>query len=192
MSKSSNPTARGTKREILRRLERHFERTQFDYPTRVKPQRPKAILVGVAVASVLYGLTYAGAIYGWMHQFLDNNTFNKLTWITMVPSTVLGVLAWQIAKSRMEYPIRMDIRERMTLIEGKKGVIWRFQPLLDAFGPTDLAAKKVLVSAQRGEVDKIDIDDYALTVEKMYAWVDAAQKIPPTLVAEIDELFTSA
>ncbi|MEK6749622.1 MAG: hypothetical protein AABY83_10505 [Pseudomonadota bacterium] len=189
MNKPAANPARGNKREILRLLERHFERAQFDYLARVKPQRPKAILVGIAVASVLYGLAYAGAIYGWMNQFLDTNTFNKLTWTIMVPSTVLGVLAWQIAKSRLEYPIRMDIRQRMTMIEGNQGLIWRFQPILDAFNPNDLAAKTVLAHAQRGAVDKIDIDDYALTIGKLFESVEAAQKIPSALVAELEKNF---
>lgn len=163
MAKKSN--RRGQKKEIQRRFEQCFEAGQFNYKDRVKMVNPKAMLVGLITASVLYGVGFSIAYFAMQGNTLPLDTFAKIVWMLMIPTTIVGLFAWQLAKNRMEYPIRMQIRRTMEELEANGGVLWRFSPLLDLVSNPKPDVKKAFTWSAEGKIDKLDIEDYIQAVE---------------------------
>lgn len=168
--------ARGLRKDIRKQFARHFDPTRLDYRKRTAAARPKAILYGVASAAALYAASFAAMYVGWSSQALGAETFSRLVWIIMLPTTGIGVLVGQIVRSRLEYPVREDIRRHLGEIEGATGLLWRYGPLLTATLPDDLASKKILALSQQGKHAQIDIEDYLGVLEKLNRLLDAENK----------------
>ncbi len=153
------------RKEIRRRFERSFDLARLDYARRIKPIKPKAMLYGVISAGILYGIGFALAWLGWSRGMVPTEGFAKLVWVMMLPTTVLGLLVWQLAKNRMEYPIRQDILGYMNELESKEGLIWRFAPLTEQFELKDYETKKVYTWSQQGQLDKMAVEDYTGAID---------------------------
>jgi len=173
------------KKEVVRLYNRSFDLEKLNYKKRSIPLKPKSALVGLGVATTLYIIGFMLSYSAMQNNMLPLEAFAKLVWIMMIPTTILGVFAWQIAKNRMEYPVRQDVREYMNKLEEGKGLLWKFEPLLDIVPVEDFKAKKVLAKSREGKIDKLDIEDYTETVEKLnQLLVDTEARRFSTVIAE--------
>lgn len=173
------------RKEIRKQFERAFDLALLDYPRRIQPLKPKALLSGIITAAVLYGLGYGGAYFGWVTGHVPMDTFAKLVWIMMLPTTMIGILVWQIVKNRMEYPIRQDILAYVAKVEGDSGLLWRFAPLLEEAAPGDMAVKKTLSLSEQGRLDAIAVEDYTEAVHKLYAVFDGERRLSAATVEAV-------
>jgi hypothetical protein len=165
MAKKSS--RRGQKKEILRRFESSFDLDRLNLSHQVKLIKPKAMIIGLVTAMVLYGLGFAVAYVGMSSNTVPLELFAKLVWILMIPTTIVGFFAWQLSRNRMEYPIRMDIRRYMTELESDGGLLWRFAPIVDDELMRSPEVKKAFSWSADGKIDKLDVDDYVLAIETL-------------------------
>lgn len=176
---------RNVKKEVARLFEKSFDLEKLDYKKRSVPLKPKSMLVGLGVASALYITGFALAYTAMNNNMMPLESFAKLVWILMIPTTIMGVFAWQLAKNRMEYPIRQDVRAYMNEIEEGKGLLWRFAPLMDIIGIEDLNTKKAIAKSREGKIDDLDIEDYTEAVDKLHKLlVDTESRNFNTVIAE--------
>ncbi len=176
---------RSVKKDVVRLFNKSFDFERLDYKKRSIPLKPKSAVIGLGVATLLYVIGFSLAYSAMGSNMLPLESFAKLVWIMMIPTTLFGVFAWQIAKNRMEYPIRQDVREYMNDLEEGKGVLWRFSPLMDIVGIEDMSTKKALAKSREGKVDDLDIEEYTEAVDKLHQLledVDARQF--STVIAE--------
>lgn len=151
---------RSPKKELMRRFEREFDLHRLNYPARVKMVRPKSMLIGFITAGGLYSIGFGLSYAAMASNNLPLESFAKMVWMMMIPTTIAGFFAWQLSKNRMEYPIRVDITSYISELEAKKGLLWRFSPLIDLFDDTPLEVKKALSWSQEGRTDKLDVEEY--------------------------------
>jgi len=157
-------SSRNIKKEVIRLFDRSFDMGVLDYKKRSKPLRPKSMLIGLGVASGLYITGFMLAYIAMGKNILPIEGFAKLVWIMMIPTTIVGALAWQIAKNRMEYPIRKDILTHVADLEKNGGLLWKFSPLMDIIGIEDTDTKKALAKSREGKIDELAVEDYTEAV----------------------------
>jgi len=158
---------RNIKKEVTRLFERSFDLNKLNYKKRSLSTKPKSLLIGIGAASVLYAIGFALAFVAMEKNILPLEEFAKLSWIILIPVTIVGVTAWQISKNRMEYPIRQDILNYMSELEKNGGLLWKFSPLMDVIGIEDTDTKKALAKSNEGKVDELAVEDYTEAVEKI-------------------------
>ena len=184
---------RSEKKELLRRFERSFDSARLDYKSQAKMVRPKAMLVGFITAGVLYSVLFFLSYWGMTNNKIPLEGFAKLVWILMIPTTVVGFFVWQLAKNRMEYPLRQAIRAYMTELEQDGGLLWRFLPLLDLAIDPNPDIKKAFTWSEQGKIDKLDIEDYTDAVALLEVLLRASdsRKILPIIVDSVAQNFDS-
>jgi len=159
---------RNVKKEVSKLFEKSFDLEMLNYKKRSTPLKPKSMLLGLGVACSLYMVGFAIAYIGMNKGILDIEGFAKLVWIMMLPTTIVGLTAWQISKNRMEYPIRQDILTNIANIESNGGLLWKFEPLLDVVGIEDVDTKKAIKLSKENKSDELAVEDYTDAVEKLY------------------------
>jgi len=155
---------RNIKKEVARLFERSFDLQKLNYKKRSMSLKPKSMLVGLGVATGIYMVGFAASYYAMDNNIIPLEGFAKLVWIMMIPTTIVGALAWQIAKNRMEYPIRQDVREYMHDLEQQGGLLWKFAPLMDMIGIEDMTTKRALAKSKDGKWEEMEIEDYTEAV----------------------------
>lgn len=164
---------RNIRKEIKKQFNQHFDLTQLNYQSRVRPVRGKALLYGALSAGGLYISIYAAAYVGWSKNVIPMDVLAKMVWIMMIPTTILGFLVWQIMRNRLEYPIRNQMRKYIEKIEtDANGLLWRYAPLWEKFDGTTSTLKRAISQSEAANVEKIDIEDYAESVNKMALFFD--------------------
>ena len=148
---------RRIKKDMLAHLENAFDLTQLDYAKRIKPKKEFAKISGLVAAFVIYALGFAGAYYGWKYNDVPFDLFVKITWVLMLPASVIGIVAWMLSFNRLENTVRHDFFVRIKNIEAEHGMIWRFRPLMSTFDPQNVAAKKVKKAVDKGK--ELSFDD---------------------------------
>ncbi len=166
--KSKTKGQRARKKDILRQFERRIDLRQLNYKRQTKDAKYKAILIGLAAAGLLYGAAYAGGYYGFSNNIISLEAFAKMVWIMMIPTTVVGLFAYLIARNRMEYPLRQKIRRYMDELEADGGLLWRFSPVWEQFDGSAGTTKKALAWSREGKVDQLDIEDYCDAAQDIY------------------------
>ena len=161
-------TAKSSGKEVKRLFDRSFDLARLNLAKRSARTKPKAMLFGFATAGIIYIVAYSLGYYGFSQNIMPIGAFAKLTWILMIPATVVGMFVWIIVKNRLEYPVRADIRDYITELEAGKGLIWRFLPLWEQFDGTTGATKKAMSWSAEKKIDKLDVDDYVDAVFHLY------------------------
>lgn len=182
------------RRGLRRRFEQAFDLRRLDYPRRMRPVQGRAKLIGVVAAFVTYTLGFAVGYYGWQNGFVAYALFAKFVWVLMVPASVIGVFAWLLAKNRMEYPIREDIRACIQALEGGGGLLWRFAPVVDELAPDDRRCKEAMALSRAGRAGEMDPEDYSAAVRRLDELVRGAAGRPPSAgaAAEVGRNFEAA
>ena len=164
---------RQIRRQILRHLEATFDLPRLDYKERVTPLKHRAKLVGVAAAAVVYGLGFSLAYFAWKNDKTDYETFAKFVWIFMVPSSVVGAFAYMINGNRREFAVAKDIFDHIDVVEGRSGMLWRYEPILRALFPDDELVNQIIESSRKGSLTRLEPEDYAKVVHMLYAVLDS-------------------
>lgn len=160
------------KREVKRLFDRSFDKDRLNYKKLSLPTKPKSLLLGLGVASGIYAAAFTLAYLAMENNVLGLEQFAKLTWIILIPVTIIGITTWQISKNRMEYPIRLKIRSYMADLEKGGGLFWKFSPLMDVEGFENGIIKKVLAKTSEGKVEELAVEDYTDAVEKLRQLLD--------------------
>ncbi len=155
---ASKRERRNPRREVARRFRRDYDDPRLDLDAQVAQERPKALLFGIAVALGVYAVLFGLVYVAWMQGRVETPVLAKLSWIIMVPGLMIGAGAWLINRSRREYPIRQAVRAELARIEGKRGRLWCYTPLLPE--KVDPAFKRACQLSREGKLDKIDLEDY--------------------------------
>jgi len=158
---------RNIKKEVTRLFERSFDMDKLNYKKRSLSTKPKSLLIGIGAASVLYAIGFALAYAAMQNNILPLEEFAKLSWIILIPVTIVGVTAWQISKNRMEYPIRQEILKYIADLEKEGGLLWKFSPLMDVIGIEDTNTKKALAKSNEGKFEELAVEDYTDAVYKL-------------------------
>ena len=127
---SKQPSKRNTRKSVLRRFETSVDLKQLDYNVRVRPGRGKAKLTGVIFSSMVYFAGFGLAYFSWNRQLIDDAFLSKMSFIFIIPATVIGIFAYLIAANRQEYPVRENIRAHISDFEGNTGTLWRYAPVI--------------------------------------------------------------
>ncbi len=179
------------KRELIKQFEVTFDLARLDYQKKIRPVQGKAILFGVLAAFLIYSAGFAIGYYGWQQQVVGYAMFAKLVWLLMIPASVVGVITWLLVKNRLEYPIRCEIRHYINSLEGERGLLWRYLPLLNELGPDNLNCKEMMVRSRDGNVADIAPEDYGGSVRELIDMLEksGSKAVSPETIAELEKNF---
>lgn len=178
-------TRRNARKEVRRLFEKYLDLDKLDYKKRGQLINPKSILIGLGVAFGLYSIGFVITYMAMNNNVLSLHGFSKLVWIMMIPTTVIGLFVWQLAKNRMEYPLRQDILKYMQELESNGGLLWKFSPLIDLSGVEDMDTKKALAKSREGKVEELAVEDYTDAVSWLHqVLTNTDNRSFPTSVAE--------
>jgi len=173
------------KKEVRKLFEKTFDLKRLDYDARIRPLRGRAMVVGAVTAGALYLIAYGLAYTGFSNNILPLESLAKLVWIMMIPTTILGLLVWQLKKNRLEFPVRQDIRMYMETLEKGTGLLWRFKPAWEHMDGNTTTIKKAMDKSEARDVEKLDIEDYCAAVLKLHSLILSHDgKHFPTRIAE--------
>ena len=156
---------RRSRRDVLQQFERTYDLAQFDYKKKVYPAQGKSKLIGLMVASAIYGGIFAIAYFSWVRGRVEYELFVKTTWVLLLPATAIGMFSWMLAFNRLDNKVRMPIQKQMIEIEGASGMLWRYAPILAAVEPNNTAAKTACNRSREARVQDIDVEDYCSAVK---------------------------
>ncbi len=182
---------RSIRKKVMQRLEKEMDISRFNYKAVVRPGKGKAKLIGVAVAGGLYLIGFCGAYIGWLNEMVDDMVLAKLLWIFMVPSSVVGAMTWAIMDSRLEYPIRRSLVDYITVLEGDKGVLWRYEPLFSRLKIKGVNISQAVTLSRNGRGSDIDPQDYSQIMYNLYTelTVEEGFQITGDMSRQLEENF---
>ena len=152
-------------------FEKIWPQSDFDYRGLTRLYRPRALLRGVAVSSLIYIGGFSVFYYFWSMGKIHDDILFKTSWILLIPAMVAGFVVTQISKNRQEYPVRTAMKQRIQDIEADGGRLWRYAPLLGDV--MDLDTKAAIAASRRGQSDQ-DIEAYCSAVMQIHAvWSSA-------------------
>lgn len=171
-------TARGKsqrqiRKQILRHLEDTFDLSRLDYKKRVTPLKHRAKIVGITVAAVVYGVGFGLAYFAWNTGKTDYETFSKFVWIFMVPSSVIGAFTYMLNGNRREFGVAKDIFDHIDVVEGARGMLWRYEPILMELFSEDEVVKHVLDASKEKSFAKLEPEDYAKVIHQLHAALES-------------------
>lgn len=183
---------RRVKKDMLAYLQRYYDPTQYDFEKRFKPKSGQAKVAGLLAAILVYSVGFAASYYGWKFNNVSYDLFVKITWVLMIPSSVVGIFAWLIAYNRVENAVRHEFMKIIRPIEAEHGVIWRFRPLISTFDPGNVEIKKLLQQSEQGQSLELDPEIYANAVRMLFDGVtgSASDKISVEAADEVEENFS--
>lgn len=159
---------RQIRKQVLRHLQDTFDLQRLEYRKRVTPLRHGAKLVGVMAAGIVYSLGFGLAYYAWKTGKAEYETFGKFVWIFMVPASVVGAFTYMLSSNRREFSIAKDIFEHMDDVEGPRGMLWRYEPILQELYGEDEMVKRVIAASRDGSIMSLEPEDYAKVVHQLY------------------------
>lgn len=150
-------------------MEQTFDLKRLEYKKRVTPLRHAAKVVGVAAAAAVYAAGFGLAYYAWKSGRADYETFVKFSWIFMIPSSVVGVFAYMLNSNRREFGVAQDIFDHMDHVEGPRGMLWRYEPVLRELYGDDAVVAHVVAASRKGSFEGLEPEDYAAVVHRLHA-----------------------
>lgn len=186
-------SSRRLKKDMLDYLQRAYDLSLFDFEKKLKPKTGQAKIAGLVAAIIVYSLGFAGSYYGWKFNNVSYDLFVKITWVLMIPASVVGAFAWMLAYNRVENAVRHEFMKIIRPIEGEHGMIWRFRPLMSTFEPNNTDAKKVMSQSEAGQYYEMDPEIYAKAVQTLFAGVTGnnAGRITAETAQEVDSNFST-
>lgn len=182
------------KRDLLKQLEGTFDLERLDYQKKTRPVQGKAILFGVLAAFLIYSAGFAAGYTGWQNQAVDYAMFAKMVWLMMIPASVIGVVTWLLVRNRLEYPVRNAMRDYIRSLEGDKGLLWRYLPLLNELAPDNLNCKEMMARSREGKIEELHPEDYGKAVAELIELVRecGSKAVGPETIEELERNFSSA
>lgn len=173
-----NRDQRRTRREILQQFERAYDLQHYDYKKLINPALGKSKLIGVAVASIIYGAVFGIAYMAWINGRVAYELFMKTTWVLLLPASAIGIFSWMLAFNRLDNKIRAPLQRLIEKVEGEAGTLWRYAPLLAADDPKNTAAKTACNRSREQQFKLIDAEDYCSAVNTIHAALKRTEDTP--------------
>jgi hypothetical protein len=167
---------RQIRKRILRDIEDTYDLKRLEYKKRVTPLKHAAKLFGVITAAIVYGLGFGLGFYALKTGKADYETFIKFSWIFMIPSSVIGVFAYMLNSNRREYGVARDILDYIDHVEGPRGMLWRYEPILLEFYPDDALVKRLIAISREGVFKGLEPEDYANLIHKLHASLSSGEE----------------
>jgi hypothetical protein len=167
---------RQIRKQIIRHIEENFDLKRLEYKKRVTPLKHVAMLFGIMVAVIVYGLGFGLAYYAWEAGKTDHETFAKFSWLFMIPSSVIGAFAYMLNSNRREYGVAQDILDHIDHVEGPYGMLWRYEPILLEFYPDDELVKRLIAISRSGTFKGLEPEDYANLIHKLHAALSSGEE----------------
>lgn len=165
---SKQPSKRNIRKALLRRFESQFDLKRLDYTRRAKPAKDMAKIMGFLFAGGVYLAGFGLAYFSWSAGRIEVELLNKLTFIFMIPSSVIGLFAFLLTGSRREFPIREDIRAHVTDFEGAEGTLWRYEPLLNQMDLKKIDIEGLIEASREGRLIKMAPEDICATIHALH------------------------
>lgn len=183
------PSKRSSRKTVLQHFEDHFDLKRLNYGRRVKPQKDKAKLIGVAASATFYFAGFALAYYSFSQQLIDVEFFNKMMWIFLVPASAIGGTVWLITTNRFEFPIREDIRDHVDQFEGDTGTLWRYGPLLEKLQLKKIDTAQLAQASQNNALIREAPEDICAAIQAIHdTLTDSSNRLAtPAIIAEIEK-----
>lgn len=163
----SRKDSRRYRRSLARRFQDKVDLDRLDYALRTRVIRGQAIMRGVVAAVAVYVAGFALGYYGWTAGTVSYEQFVDFVWIWMVPASAVGGVTGLISKNRLEYPVREDVKACIRALEGERGWLWRYGPLLEALAPGDADQRMLVRRSREGRVEDLTPEDYPRAVQQL-------------------------
>ncbi|ALP51826.1 hypothetical protein Tel_00995 [Candidatus Tenderia electrophaga] len=183
---SKQASKRGSRKYILRAFQQRFDLDRLDYKRRIKPGRDVAKITGLILAAAVYLTGFGLALYSYNQGMIDANFLNKISWIFMIPASVVGMFAYLITSNRREFPIREDIRAHVRDFEGEGGYLWRYAPILEQLELKKIDMEWLVTASREGRLAEMAPEDICTSVHALYAALQ--DKHPAAGAAAIDQI----
>ena len=159
---------RHSRKHVIRSFEEHFDLARLDYHRRVKPGKDMAKVMGLIFAAAIYLAGFGLAYYSYNQGMIDATFLNKISWIFMIPASVVGVFAFLITSNRREFPIREDIRAHVREFEGEEGYLWRFEPILSQMQLKKIDIELLIAASREKHLVETAPEDICATIRALY------------------------
>jgi hypothetical protein len=185
---SKQASKRNSRRNVMRSFRDHFDLERLDYQRRMKPRKDWAMIIGLIIAAVIYMVFFGLIMYSRSQGMIDDTMVNKVAWMLMIPTSVVGAFAYLITINRREFPIREDIRAHVRQFEGEQGYLWRYEPILQ-----QLELKKInmdgLISASRQNLlVEMAPEDICATVQALHEVLqNNGPQASPAAISQVEE-----
>lgn len=182
---------RHSRKSVLRDFEQHVTLSRLDYKKRVKKGKAAAKIIGLVCASIIYiggaGLAYVSFSRG----VIDANFLNKMSWIFMIPATVVGLFAFLISSNRREFPIREDIRAHVLDFEGDTGYLWRYEPVLSQLQLKKIDMEWLIQASREGRLIEQAPEDICTTILALHEVLSNSQQISGSAIQQVEQNLNS-
>ncbi|MFC1748664.1 hypothetical protein ACFL2V_07635 [Pseudomonadota bacterium] len=189
---SKQPSKRNVRKNIQRRFDSTVDLERLNYKKRAKPGKDIAKITGFAFAGIIYLLGFGLAYFSWNRGLIDVSFMNKMVWIFMIPSSVIGVFAFLITSNRREFPVREDIRAHITDFEGETGTFWRYAPILNQLKLKKIDMEGLIEASHEGRLIKMAPEDICETLRALDAALrDGGDATKGNILNEVEQNFAS-
>ncbi len=184
------PSKRNLRKTVLRRFENTFDLDRLHYERRTKPGKEAAKLTGLVFASVVFFAGFGLAYISHSRGVIDDMFFNKLVFLFMIPSSVIGGTAWLISSNRREFKIREDIRAHITEFEGEKGTLWRYEEALKQLNLKKVDMEGLIEASHEGRLIKMAPEDVCAAIRALHDLLSNSTT-PAAVFTAIESHFSS-
>lgn len=191
MAKNSG---RNPKKELLRKIDRTVDFKRLDLTRDSEDIKDKSRLTGLLVAMLSYGAIYGLGYMLHSSGSLGANEFSKLTWLAMIPSSVMAIVALQYTRSRLETPVREQARKYIIELEGDQGWLQRFEPIFNEADSDNGKAKRVFEHLKEKRYKRLAPEDYVDIIERLRELLrgEADSKLSAATINNVRERFAAA
>ncbi len=188
MSNQQSSKRHGRK-NVIRNFEKNITLSRLDYKPRVKPGKAMAKVVGLVFAAVIYLAGFGIAYISWSRGSIDANLLNKMSFIFMIPASVVGLLAFLISSNRREFPIREDIRAHVRDFEAENGYLWRFEPILNQLALGKIDIEWLIKASREGTLIEMAPEDICATMQALYEALsgNSGQQISGNAILQVEK-----
>jgi len=176
------------RKNVFRSFEQHITLSRLDYKPRIKPGKAMAKVVGLIFAAVVYLAGFGAAYISWSKGAIDANLLNKMSFIFMIPASVVGMFAFLISSNRREFPIREDIRAHVRDFEGENGYLWRFEPILNQMELKKIDIEWLIKASREGTLIEQAPEDICTTIQALHQALSGnGQQISGSAVLQVEQ-----
>jgi len=185
---SKQASKRGSRRSIMRSFRDHFDLERLDYKRRIKPHKDWAMIIGLIFAAILYMAFFGLIMYSRSQGMIDDSMVNKIAWMLMVPTSVVGAFAYLITINRREFPIREDIRAHVRQFEGDQGYLWRFEPILQQLELKKISMDNLISASRQNLLAEMAPEDICATVQALHEVLqNNGAQASPAAISQVEQ-----
>ncbi len=189
---NQQPSKRHSRKNVIRDFEKHITLSRLDYKPRVKPGKAMAKVVGLIFAAAVYLACFGIAYISWSKGSIDANMLNKMSFIFMIPASVVGLMAFLISSNRREFPIREDIRAHVRDFEAEHGYLWRFEPVLNQLELEKIDIEWLIKASREGTLTEMAPEDICATIQALHEALSGnGQQISGNAILQVEKNLAS-